>query len=118
MLNCNDPWVQSYFRGSAQGRLSPLDLLGNRTRTRAPINEKTKPITQCRLFTVIVIVLSFGFVYWMTQFRRGDDMVDMTCASGSANGLSVGSAVRFKRIPVGSVRALNSMPTTRAIRWR
>ncbi len=60
------------------------------------------------LFTVIVIFMAFGFVYWMSQYQRGGDMVQLLLKiPGSANGLSVGSAVRFNGIPVGSVRELN-----------
>src|SRR6478609_2064065 len=62
-------------------------------------------------FTVMVIVAAFGFVYWMSQYGRSGEMVELVISiPGSANGLSVGSPVRFNGIPVGSVRnlAINS----------
>ncbi|MEA3535016.1 MlaD family protein [Rhizobium sp. CC-YZS058] len=58
-------------------------------------------------FTVAVIFAAFGFVYWMSQYGRSGEMVELVVSiPGSANGLSVGSAVRFNGIPVGSVRSL------------
>ena len=58
-------------------------------------------------FTVLVIALAFGFVYWMTQYGRQGPTVDLVVRiPGSANGLSVGSPVRFNGIPVGTVREL------------
>ena len=58
-------------------------------------------------FTVLVIALAFGFVYWMTQYGRTGPTVDLIVRiPGSANGLSVGSPVRFNGIPVGTVREL------------
>ncbi|OLP53825.1 organic solvent ABC transporter substrate-binding protein [Rhizobium rhizosphaerae] len=58
-------------------------------------------------FAVAVIVAAFGFVYWMSQFGRSGEMVDLVVSiPGSANGLSVGSPVRFNGIPVGSVKSL------------
>lgn len=58
-------------------------------------------------FTVFVVAAAFGFVYWMSQFGQGGQMAQLTISiPGSANGLSVGSPVRFNGIPVGSVRSL------------
>jgi phospholipid/cholesterol/gamma-HCH transport system substrate-binding protein len=58
-------------------------------------------------FTVMVIFAAFGFVYWMSQYGRSGQMVELVISiPGSANGLSVGSPVRFNGIPVGSVRSL------------
>jgi phospholipid/cholesterol/gamma-HCH transport system substrate-binding protein len=60
------------------------------------------------LFTVVVLLLAFGFVYWMSIYGREGEMERLVVRiPGSANGLSVGSAVRFNGIPIGSVRALN-----------
>lgn len=58
-------------------------------------------------FTVLVIAAAFFFVYWMSQYGRGGEMAQLAIRiPGSANGLSVGSPVRFNGIPVGSVRSL------------
>lgn len=60
------------------------------------------------LFTVVVLLLAFGFVYWMSVYGREGKMERLVVRiPGSANGLSVGSAVRFNGIPVGTVRALD-----------
>lgn len=58
-------------------------------------------------FTVLVMAAAFGFVYWMSQYGRGGEMAQLAIRiPGSANGLSIGSPVRFNGIPVGSVRSL------------
>ncbi|THK38553.1 MCE family protein [Ensifer sp. MPMI2T] len=58
-------------------------------------------------FTVLVIAAAFGFVYWMSQYGRSGQMVELIVnIPGSANGLSVGSPVRFNGINVGTVRNL------------
>jgi phospholipid/cholesterol/gamma-HCH transport system substrate-binding protein len=60
------------------------------------------------LFTVVVLLLAFGFVYWMSVYGREGQMERLVVRiPGSANGLSIGSAVRFNGIPVGTVRALD-----------
>lgn len=62
-------------------------------------------------FTLLVIVAAFGFVYWMAQSGRGGPMAELAIRiPGSANGLSVGSPVRFNGIAVGSVRSLTIDP--------
>lgn len=62
-------------------------------------------------FTLLVIAAAFGFVYWMAQSGRGGTMAELAIRiPGSANGLSVGSPVRFNGIPVGSVRSLSIDP--------
>ncbi|AFL52649.1 phospholipid/cholesterol/gamma-HCH transport system substrate-binding protein [Sinorhizobium fredii] len=58
-------------------------------------------------FTVFVIAAAFGFVYWMSQYGRSGEMVELVVnIPGSANGLSVGSPVRFNGINVGTVNSL------------
>ncbi len=62
-------------------------------------------------FTLAVIVAAFGFVYWMAQSGRGGPTAELAIRiPGSANGLSVGSPVRFNGIAVGSVRSLTIDP--------
>lgn len=62
-------------------------------------------------FTILVVAAAFGFVYWMSQYGRSGPVAELAIRiPGSANGLSVGSAVRFNGIPVGSVRRLTIDP--------
>ncbi|MCY1668872.1 MlaD family protein [Rhizobium sp. SL86] len=62
-------------------------------------------------FTLLVVLAAFGFVYWMAQYGRGGPTAELAIRiPGSANGLSVGSAVRFNGIAVGTVRSLRIDP--------
>lgn len=58
-------------------------------------------------FTVLVILSAFGFVYWMASFGGSGASAQLIVRiPGSANGLSIGSAVRFNGIAIGTVRGL------------
>ncbi|MCO6186215.1 MlaD family protein [Rhizobium sp. L1K21] len=58
-------------------------------------------------FTVAVMAAAFAFVFWMSQYGRSGPTAELIVRiPGSANGLSVGSPVRFNGIQIGSVRSL------------
>jgi phospholipid/cholesterol/gamma-HCH transport system substrate-binding protein len=59
------------------------------------------------LFTLLVMVAAFGFVYWMATFGKSGEMAQLEIRiPGSASGLSVGAPVLFNGIRIGSVRSL------------
>ena len=58
-------------------------------------------------FTLLVMVSAFGFVYWMARYGGAGEPVRLVVRiPGSANGLSIGSPVRFNGIAIGTVRGL------------
>lgn len=63
------------------------------------------------LFTVLVMLSAFGFVYWMARYGGSGETAQLIVRiPGSANGLSVGSPVRFNGIPYGVIRRLSIDP--------
>ncbi|MDP2122232.1 MAG: MlaD family protein [Hoeflea sp.] len=59
------------------------------------------------LFTLLVMLAAFGFVYWMAQYGGAREPAPLVVRiPGSANGLSIGSPVRFNGIAIGTVRGL------------
>lgn len=60
------------------------------------------------VFTLIVSLLAFGFVYWIARFGEARDSVALDVRiPGSVTGLSIGSQVLFNGIKVGDVRRLH-----------
>lgn len=60
------------------------------------------------LFTLLVIALSFGFVYWLKRFDEVGTRADLRLEfEGTVSGLAVGGAVYFNGIKVGAVTSLN-----------
>jgi len=58
-------------------------------------------------FTLLVMVSAFGFVYWMARYGGAGEPARLVVRiPGSANGLSIGSPVRFNGIAIGTVRGL------------
>ncbi|KQT57404.1 MULTISPECIES: MlaD family protein [unclassified Aureimonas] len=63
------------------------------------------------VFTVVILLLSFGFVYWSANVSDKDQQVSMIVRiEGSVTGLSVGSQVLFNGLRVGDVRNLRIDP--------
>ncbi|RZM09927.1 MAG: MCE family protein, partial [Sphingomonas sp.] len=63
------------------------------------------------VFTVVILLLSFGFVYWSANVSDKDQQVSMIVRiEGSVTGLSVGSQVLFNGLRVGDVRSLRIDP--------
>ena len=62
-------------------------------------------------FTLVVMLSAFGFVYWMARYGGSGETAQLIVRiPGSANGLSVGSPVRFNGIPYGVIRKLSIDP--------
>ncbi|HWT63455.1 MAG TPA: MlaD family protein [Ochrobactrum sp.] len=60
------------------------------------------------VFTLMVSLLAFGFVYWIARFGEARDSVILDVRiPGSVTGLSIGSQVLFNGIKVGDVRRLH-----------
>jgi len=60
------------------------------------------------IFTLLVCLLGFGFVYWIAEFGTGQNTEPLEVRiPGSVTGLSVGSQVLFNGIKVGDVRRLS-----------
>ena len=63
------------------------------------------------LFTVLVMLSAFGFIYWMAKYGGSGETAPLIVRiPGSANGLSVGSPVRFNGIQYGVIRRLSIDP--------
>lgn len=59
------------------------------------------------LFTIIVTVAAFGFIYWYAELAQTGNFAKVIVrVPGSAAGLNVGSPVRFNGIPVGQVKSV------------
>ena len=62
-------------------------------------------------FVLLVLAATAGFIFWMQEYGRQGPVADLIVRiPGSANGLSVGSAVRFNGIQVGSIKSLEIDP--------
>lgn len=60
------------------------------------------------VFTLIVSLLAFGFVYWIARYGEARDSVPLDVRiPGSVTGLGIGSQVLFNGIKVGDVRRLH-----------
>lgn len=63
------------------------------------------------LFTLAVVVVGFGFVYWFSGGDRGQRRQEVRIVfSGSVSGLSKGSTVLFNGIRVGEVGEVRLLP--------
>lgn len=59
------------------------------------------------LFTIIVTLAAFGFIYWYAELAQSGNFAKVVVrVPGSAAGLNVGSPVRFNGIPVGQVKSV------------
>lgn len=55
------------------------------------------------LFVLAMLVGVFGFVVWLSRFDRDEGIAYYIYFRGSVTGLSVGSPVRYRGVPVGTV---------------
>ncbi|MEH6720523.1 MAG: MlaD family protein [Aurantimonas endophytica] len=63
------------------------------------------------IFTLVVLVLAFAFVYWSIFASQGDSRVPLLVRiEGSVTGLQQGSQVLFNGLPVGAVQSLRIDP--------
>ncbi|WP_180901305.1 MlaD family protein [Martelella soudanensis] len=63
-------------------------------------------------FVLLVLAAGAGFIFWMQEYGRQGPVAELIVRiPGSANGLSVGSAVRFNGIQVGSIKSLEIDPS-------
>ncbi|WP_176083274.1 MlaD family protein [Martelella sp. HB161492] len=63
------------------------------------------------IFVLVVLVAGAGFIYWIEQYGRQGPMAELVVRiPGSANGLTVGSPVRFNGIQVGAINKLRIDP--------
>lgn len=59
------------------------------------------------VFTLLVSLLAFGFVYWIARYGEARDSLPLDVRiQGSVTGLGIGSQVLFNGIKVGDVRRL------------
>lgn len=64
------------------------------------------------VFTLMVSLLAFAFVFWIARFGESRDSLELDVRiPGSVTGLSIGSQVLFNGIKVGDVRALHLDPS-------
>jgi phospholipid/cholesterol/gamma-HCH transport system substrate-binding protein len=63
------------------------------------------------LFTLLVIAMGFGFVFWLKRFDEAGARTDLRIEfQGTVNGLANGNIVYFNGIKVGAVRSLEIAP--------
>lgn len=63
------------------------------------------------VFTITVLALAFGFIYWSVLATQGTTRVPLLVRiAGSVTGLQQGSQVQFNGLPVGSVQSLRLDP--------
>ncbi|HEX2018664.1 MAG TPA: MlaD family protein, partial [Aurantimonas sp.] len=63
------------------------------------------------IFTLVVLALAFGFVYWSIFATQGESRVPLLVRiEGSVTGLQQGSQVLFNGLPVGAVQSLRIDP--------